>query len=188
MSLETYGKLVIEFFLVQQTLPTLIETLRKEQVPETAINESEALIFALFPFHVMAGCGHFGEHGIRLGDALISGAAEYARNTSHDITENLIAERLMEYAQVTFDIDQLNKGQFSISENGLLRLARRAYCNITGCETYDFATLYVIWSQYTAVFSAWKGGQILKQQYDNYLKLGDQEWINVIKNAINSEE
>lgn len=188
MSLEAYGKLVIEFFLVKQTLPTLIETLRKEQVSETAINELEALIFALFPFHVMAGCGHFEGHGIRLGDALISGASEYASNTAPDITENLIAERLMEYAMATFDIDQLNQGKLRISENGLHRLARSAYYNITGRETYDSATLYVIGSWFTAVFSAWKGGQRLKQQYDIYLKLGDREWIDVIKNAINSEE
>ena len=188
MSLETYGKLVIEFFLVQQTLPTLIETLRKEQVPETAINESEALIFALFPFHVMAGCGHFGEHGIRLGDALISGATEYARNRALDTTEQLIAERLIEYAEAIFDIDELHQGRFHISENGLHKLARLVYKNITGTETYDSATLYTVSSHYTAVFSAWKGGQMLKQQYDLYLKLGDEEWLDVIKSAIDSEE
>ncbi len=105
MPIETYGKHVVDFFLIQQTLPTIFDSLKRAQVPEAAINELEALIFALFLFYIMAGCGHFGEHGIRFGDALISGTAEYARNTTSDTTEQLIAERLIEYAEATFDID-----------------------------------------------------------------------------------
>ena len=70
----------------------------------------------------------------------------------------------------------------------MIKLARLAYQNMTGIETYDFATLHSVSSHYTAVFSAWKGGQMLKQQYDLYLKLGDEEWLDVIRSAIDSEK
>lgn len=129
MSIESFAKRVVEL-MVAPTASSLLDCLREHQVPEAGIDESEVWIFSLFPFHTMGGLGHFREESRQFGYGLISGTAERMRNRTASTTEHIF-ERLAEYAQATFDAEELERGQLAILENGLFKIGK------TGALAYN---------------------------------------------------
>ncbi len=177
-SIDRFADRVVELLVIEVTLPDLRSILAKEG----DLNEAEALMYLVSPFHVMSGLGHFTSAAIPLGSALTASAAKLGCS----LTVETVMRRQGEYAVPLLDAEALNKRALFISEQGLFQLARRACRHILDREIQDAALLYEVGSVWQAAFTSWRGGAGLKELFDGYLQLrsGDDEWVSSVRRGI----
>jgi len=188
MSIEQYANRVIEILVIKGTLPKFIQRLRNEGTNSEKINNSEALIFSVFPFTVMATSSHFMEESDRFRTALLDSTVEHIIKVSSISVidaKQLIAKRLIEYCDATFEKDN---AFLSVSETGLHDLSRLAFNNITSGEPPGLSILMLIWAHLTATIASYEGGAVLKKHYELYLKIGDEKWVDTMSKVFESED
>jgi len=180
MSFDRFAERLVELLIIEGTLPDLRSILAKEG----PLNEAEALIYLSCPFHAMSGLGHFKRDGVALGSALVASVAKLGRT----LTREIVMQRLGEYGVAVFDAMALSKRRLSISEGGLLNLARSASRHMLNREIQDPALLYSVGSMWHAAFASWRGGAGLKELLDGYMQLrsGDDEWVSAVRRGVHN--
>lgn len=177
MSIQQFAHRVIEIFVVRGAggLPALVQLLENCDIPSDTINQAEALIYSSFPFHTMSPCSANEQKAFQV--ALLDATAEQITNLvpmSVVEAKQFAGERILEYMHAMFDKE---KDKFQVAEEGLRRLARLAFKNITGDQPLTLDAELMITGLFAANISADKGGAVLKKQYEFYEQFGDAEWV-----------
>jgi hypothetical protein len=176
---ERYGNCVFEVIVIRQELPILIKTLNKRGFILENIDTSEIAIFCVFPFSIMASPFYFGNESEEITKGLLDSTADYVIRFSQSPisktdAKQLVAERLIEYTDATFEKD---KESFQVSERGLTVLGQIAFQHMTKGQHVGLATCLLITSHYGAAISVYEGGKVLKKQYELYKKIGHEKWV-----------
>ena len=181
-SVAKFAQRVVELLVVEQALPGLRAILAKEG----NLDEAEATVYLLFPFHVMAFSGHFKVDAPLLALGLVLAAVDRAQGQ----TAQAVTDRLGEYGVALFDHQAIGAGRVEVAEDGLFRLARAGCRNILRRELQDPALLYEVGVACSARLTSWEGGASLKDLFDLYMQLesGDEGWVAGIRRAIHSEK
>lgn len=174
MSIKRFAEHIVRLLVVERSLVEL----RTQFASQGELNEAEALIYALFPVHIMVGL-RIKADALPIGSALIVSVAKLAK--PH--TPESVTARLQEYAEALFEGEPFRQGRLSVARDGQFHLARHACRHILGREVQNIALLHEVGADFHATFTAFNGGAVLKELFDNYQQfpLGDDKWADAIR-------
>jgi hypothetical protein len=180
MSIEAFGKRVIDLILFKEILPGFRKSLEDSGVRGHDLNAPELVIFLLFPFSLMV-LYSFGDESQTMRQSLIEETARKLKRRyprTRDSAEQLILDRLREYAAISVASDE---GGTSIAESGLRRLAGKAAANVVGHSEVTADLQGAFMSRFRETYESFEGGRELWSLYRDYLLKGDREWMFGVK-------
>lgn len=170
---------IVGTFVIKQGLPEAERTFAEALHAPVAFNDSELVAFALLPFLFMSGvCFKEPADAQTVRRGLLE-AMRRARSTGDDCHQ--IEAALAEYEPLM--ADALLSNEARSSDAAAARFARRACARVTGQETQDISTLFLVWSHSTATLGAWGYGRQLLRLMELLDQLDVAAWVDAVRSG-----